>query len=127
MWSGPLIKMVTSPVGAAEKSQVTFGPPDEHPQGSARGAGGAWLLRDQEGYFALKGRCSHLGCQVQWDEDSGFFQCPCHGSSYDYYGRVLTGPATLPLTPVAVALNQEGRLVVELKQQVTASWRLTIK
>ena len=39
--------------------------------------------------------CTHLGCRVVATEDG--FACPCHGSTFDSHGRVLKGPARLPL------------------------------
>lgn len=38
-------------------------------------------------------RCAHLGCQLEWDPDEGTWDCPCHGSRYDRYGRLISGPA----------------------------------
>jgi Rieske Fe-S protein len=45
--------------------------------------------------------CTHEGCTV---EPSGaMLECPCHGSVFDALtGKVLQGPAALPLPPVAV-------------------------
>ena len=39
--------------------------------------------------------CTHLGCTVNM-VDTGY-ACPCHGSTYDQYGRNTGGPAPLPL------------------------------
>lgn len=38
--------------------------------------------------------CTHLGCipKIVQEEGKGF-SCPCHGSTYDDLGRVLSGPA----------------------------------
>ena len=54
-------------------------------------------------YLVLQGVCTHLACVPNplpnkgdpavgaWWQ-GGFF-CPCHGSAYDYAGRVVKGPA----------------------------------
>lgn len=43
--------------------------------------------------FAIDPRCPHLGCQLEWNPDSLSWECPCHGSRFDFRGRLLDGPA----------------------------------
>ena len=38
-------------------------------------------------------RCPHLGCQLEWNPDERSWDCPCHGSRFDYKGNRLCGPA----------------------------------
>jgi cytochrome b6-f complex iron-sulfur subunit len=45
------------------------------------------------GLMALYQRCVHLGCRVPWCATSQGFECPCHGSKYDYMGEYFGGPA----------------------------------
>jgi cytochrome b6-f complex iron-sulfur subunit len=45
------------------------------------------------GLMALFQRCVHLGCRVPWCATSQGFECPCHGSKYDYIGEYFAGPA----------------------------------
>ena len=37
--------------------------------------------------------CTHLGCQVFWDNSARHFVCPCHGSIFSADGKVVSGPA----------------------------------
>ncbi|HEX2420041.1 MAG TPA: ubiquinol-cytochrome c reductase iron-sulfur subunit [Acidimicrobiia bacterium] len=45
------------------------------------------------GLMALYQRCVHLGCRVPWCATSQGFECPCHGSKYDFIGEYFGGPA----------------------------------
>ncbi len=37
--------------------------------------------------------CPHLGCELVWNPDELSWDCPCHGSRFDYEGNLLDGPA----------------------------------
>lgn len=37
--------------------------------------------------------CTHMGCQLEWNPDEKSWDCPCHGSRFDYKGNVLSNPA----------------------------------
>lgn len=53
---------------------------------------GVYKREDGE-VFAVSVRCPHLGCQLEWNPDEKSWDCPCHGSRFDYRGRLLDGPA----------------------------------
>jgi glycine/D-amino acid oxidase-like deaminating enzyme/nitrite reductase/ring-hydroxylating ferredoxin subunit len=45
-------------------------------------------------------QCPHLGCQLEWNPDEKSWDCPCHGSRFDYEGRILDNPAQTNLEKV---------------------------
>ena len=68
----------------------------------ARGHGGivAWqgkkygVYRHTDGtLFAVDIRCPHRGCELTWNDDEKSWDCPCHGSRFDFRGQLLDGPA----------------------------------
>ena len=91
---------------------VTAGPVDTFAPESvtAFAKGQFYLVRLRDGSFlALSRRCTHLGCTVPWSEAEKRFTCPCHASSFDETGEVLSAPAPRPLDLYRVAI--EGGVV----------------
>ena len=46
-----------------------------------------------DGIMPLYQRCVHLGCRVPFCASSQWFECPCHGSKYNFAGEYQLGPA----------------------------------
>ncbi len=63
--------------------------------------------------------CTHLGCTVNMVETG--YACPCHGSTYDRYGKNTGGPAPLPLVFFHVFKGASGDLMVD-KNKTTLNW-----
>ena len=42
-------------------------------------------------------RCAHLGCQLNWNPEERTWDCPCHGSRFDWDGNLMDGPAQTDL------------------------------
>jgi Rieske Fe-S protein len=56
--------------------------------------------RDQDGTLhEMSAICPHLGCVVDWNDTEKSWDCPCHGSRFDAYGKVINGPANTNLSP----------------------------
>lgn len=58
---------------------------------------GVYLSKIDQHVVGLEQTCTHLGCPVSWDAQTGRFLCPCHGSIFSRTGQVLRGPAPRPL------------------------------
>lgn len=48
--------------------------------------------------FAVKPYCGHLGCLISWNNLEKTWDCPCHGSRYDYMGNIITEPTVKGLS-----------------------------
>jgi Rieske Fe-S protein len=56
------------------------------------------VYRDPQGALhECSARCPHLGCIVHWNRSAKTWDCPCHGSRFDAYGKVINGPANKDL------------------------------
>jgi cytochrome b6-f complex iron-sulfur subunit len=52
---------------------------------------------DQNTFVAVTAACTHAACTVSSSTGQNYV-CPCHGSEFDTSGRVIVGPASIPLT-----------------------------
>ncbi|MEO7997340.1 MAG: Rieske 2Fe-2S domain-containing protein [Gemmatimonadaceae bacterium] len=59
-------------------------------------------------YKAFTSICTHEGCSVNGYTGQRMV-CPCHGSEYDLTGKVVAGPAPLPLREYTVVLNSAAQ------------------
>jgi len=63
-------------------------------------------------YFVVLGKCTHLGCVPIMSPQEGIL-CPCHGSRFDFAGRVLKGsPASENLLVPAYHFSQDGKTII---------------
>jgi len=76
------------------------------------GEGPIFVGRRGDGFIALDGRCTHMGCAVAYSDEDGGFRCPCHAGRYDTGGRPIAGPPKRPLDELPLADAGEGRLRV---------------
>jgi Rieske Fe-S protein len=68
------------------------------------------VLRTTEGITARSLLCTHMGCEVRWNEGMRTYNCPCHGGVYGADGVVAAGPPSHALRSAPVRI--EGDAVV---------------
>ena len=52
------------------------------------------IYKDPSGkLFAVNPTCTHLGCLLSWNSVDKTWDCPCHGSRFDYTGKNIYDPA----------------------------------
>lgn len=52
------------------------------------------IYKNNEGeIFKVNPMCKHLGCELSWNNLEKTWDCPCHGSRYDYKGNLIYGPS----------------------------------
>ena len=59
------------------------------------------VYRDEQGTLhKCSAVCPHLKCIVGWNSTEKTWDCPCHGSRFDKFGKVINGPANSDLARV---------------------------
>lgn len=59
------------------------------------------VYRDARGTLHQRSAvCPHLGAIVIWNQADRTFDCPCYGSRFDCFGKVINGPANRDLARV---------------------------
>lgn len=99
------------------------------------GEGRFWLVnltaeQGGPGLLALWWKCPHLGCTVPWQPafvwpdpstgalKSGWFRCPCHGSTYTDAGVRVYGPAPRSMDTMEITVSGGGDLTVNTGARV---------
>lgn len=47
--------------------------------------------------YCVDNACPHLGCQLVWNDVEKTWDCPCHGSRFDYKGNLINNPAQISI------------------------------
>ncbi|MEO6583470.1 MAG: FAD-dependent oxidoreductase [Ferruginibacter sp.] len=58
---------------------------------------------DNHKLYAVNSACTHINCNVGWNNAEKTWDCPCHGSRFNYDGTMLTSPARKDLEKLDVA------------------------
>ncbi len=124
----PLIGFITAPsLKREEEKWVDIGAINDFPSGSyskgiveyqvkdgwyiTKERALCWVKVEGDKITAISATCTHLGCNVYWDEASKNFRCPCHAGVYDFEGKVIKGPPPRALDRFKVRVDGERILV----------------
>ena len=56
------------------------------------------VYRDNEGeIYVVNPKCPHMGCQLSFNQAEKTWDCPCHGSRFNYNGKVIEAPSVRDL------------------------------
>ena len=80
-----------------------------------------WLVLPQRGFVWAKtnqdhqikvfsSTCTHLACNVIWQEEANQFICPCHSGRFDSDGKPVAGPPTKPLSVLEHKIEEDNLL-----------------
>jgi thiosulfate dehydrogenase [quinone] large subunit len=119
--SGTTTSTTAGSSGAVKPKGIRIGPAKDVPVGGAatftdpKQGVPAVVVQVRSGAFrAFSAVCPHAGCQVQFDQQSDLFICPCHGSTFSgSTGAVQRGPAATGLSSIPIALGPNGQLYVD--------------
>ena len=52
------------------------------------------IYKNNEGeIYKVNPACKHWGCELSWNNLEKTWDCPCHGSRYDFKGNLIYGPS----------------------------------
>lgn len=67
----------------------------------------AGAYRDEKGVLHIVDTtCTHLGCELNWNNAEKSWDCPCHGSRFTYEGDIIQGPAIHKLKHITNGKNE---------------------
>jgi cytochrome b6-f complex iron-sulfur subunit len=76
------------------------------------GGVGAFVFRRGNEVTAVSSICSHLPCELSWDEGGGHLACPCHPARFTPEGHALGSYGLPALNGVHARVTVEGRVEV---------------
>ncbi len=71
------------------------------------------VVRTAAGIRARSLWCTHLGCEVVWNEAEATYDCPCHEGRFDADGRVIEGPPTGALREIPARIEGDRLVLLE--------------
>jgi thiosulfate dehydrogenase [quinone] large subunit len=92
----PIAKLDSIPVGGA----IPF-------NDQSANVPAALIRLGQDNVVAYSRICTHMGCEVGWDQQAKLLVCPCHGAEYDPANgaQPVAGPTSIPLQSIKVEIS----------------------
>lgn len=81
---------------------------------------GVFVVRAEEGFYAMNAVCTHLGCLTAWKAEADVIACPCHGSTFQRDGEIIAGPAPRPLPWLKMWMGDDGNLMIDRSTTIEA-------
>jgi glycine/D-amino acid oxidase-like deaminating enzyme/nitrite reductase/ring-hydroxylating ferredoxin subunit len=73
------------------------------------------IYKDEQGkVFAVNSACTHIKCDVAWNNAEQSWDCPCHGSRFSKTGEVLTAPARKDLEQINIQTTKKSKNTIQL-------------
>jgi Rieske Fe-S protein len=72
------------------------------------------VFAENEELWAVSRTCTHLGCRLNFIEEKGYLECPCHQSRFSTDGTVLRGPAEKQLQRYPVEMTGDATYLVTI-------------
>lgn len=79
--------------------RVTFKTADDIPKDSGmvvrhNGKKRAVYRGENDELYVIGSMCPHMHGELKWNADAHTWDCPCHGSRFDIYGKILSEPSS---------------------------------
>ena len=71
------------------------------------------IVKEKDKILVLDNTCTHLGCKVKYIKEKNYYQCPCHKSIFNIYGKVIKGPAKKDLKRLSFKIVNEKIIIKE--------------
>jgi ubiquinol-cytochrome c reductase iron-sulfur subunit len=114
VWQGKpvwVIRRTPQMIKALERTSSNLKDPQSNASVQPESTQNSYRSLDKE-YFVVLGKCTHLGCIPILKSSEGIL-CPCHGSKFDFAGRVVQGsPATKNLMVPPYHFSQDRRAII---------------
>lgn len=111
----PILRFITPPYREPDKILLSLADCQSMvPHSAMRFAWGTkpgLLIKNEQGFRAFVGVCTHLDCNVTWQQNDRKFFCACHDGWYDEHGTNIAGPPPRPLRQLVVEIADENVII----------------